>query len=369
MIPDWSRLAPNRPLNPGDAAYVPRPVGAPRIADWLNMGRSPLLVVGPVGVGKSTELAFAAQALKTNRIVCSVPLDRLENMRTLTAERALLRIAGQLGVIAQNNYSVVFHPQLSNELYAAFGQTSPSSGTPQQRNAEDLIGLVLGELRQSNNKIKITLLIDGLEKTPPAPAQLVFDALQRLQSRRGVEIVVVVPWHAAYGPGAETVIVPGEKLVVVPPVEVEGTTGPAGVEFLRDVAVRRLKLDETALARAPAHFGEPQGILDQCARWSGGVPRSFLQLLADAASYARVTDGEDWPGPDHVAQAVADQRESFRRLLTPGDDAALTEVDGTDGRNMSLDQKLRMLSHGVLLERREDSQPVMRPHPIVRLLL
>lgn len=368
MIPDWSRLAPNRPLDPGDAAYVPRPVGAPRIADWILAGRSTLLVVGPVGVGKSTELAFAAQALKTNRIVCSVPLDRVENMRTLTAERALLRIAGQLGLVAQNTYGVQFHPQLSNELFIASGVTSPISGAPQQRSAEDLTGLVLGELWQKN-KSKVTLLIDGLEKTPPAPAQLVFDTLQRLQFKYRIEVVVVVPWHAAYGPGAETVIAPGEKLVIVPPVEVEGMSGPEGVEFLRNVVVRRLKLDGTALAQAPAHFSDPRGVLDQCALWSGGIPRSFLQLLADAASYARVTDGEDWPGPTHVAQAVADQRESFRRLLTPGDDVALTEVDGTDGRNMSLDQKLRMLSHGVLLERREDNQPVMRPHPIVRLLL
>ncbi|ATB35855.1 hypothetical protein CYFUS_001269 [Cystobacter fuscus] len=369
MIPDWSRLAPNRPLNPGNEAYVPRPVGAPRIADWILAGRSPLLVVGPVGVGKSTELAFAVQALATSRFVCRIPLDRVENMRTLTAERALLQIADVIARGAQHIYKIEISPKLLNELELATRNAPLGGEVSQQRNAEDLAVLIIREVNQKSTLGHVALLIDGLEKTPPAPAQLVFDALQRLLFKTEVELVVVVPWHAAYGPGAETVIGPGEKLIVVPPVEIEGTAGSEGVAFLRTVAIRRLQLDQEAIAQAPTDFGQPGGVLDQCAQWSGGIPRSFLQLLADAASYARVTDSADWPTLSHVAQAVADQRESFRRLLTPGDDAALRQVDGTDGRDMALDQKLRMLAHGVLLERHENGQPVMRPHPIVRFLI
>lgn len=374
MLPDWSRLAPNRPLDPGDAAYVPRPVDAPRIPDWILTGRSPLLVVGPVGVGKSTELAFAAQALKNSRIACLVPLDRFENMRTLTAEQALLRIAGRLAYVAVKALHLPITPVLLDELdrYGVLaGGVAPkvTSGFPlrSERDVGDLAILAIREIARKSTQGRVTLLIDGLEKTPPEPARLVFDALEGLHSE--VELVVVVPWHAAYGPGAETVIVSGEKLVVVPPVEVEGEAGAAGVAFLRNVAARRLQLDEATLAQAPATFGAPGGVLDTCARLSGGIPRSFLQLLADAVSYARILDGKAWPEPAHVAQAVADQRESFRRLLTPGDDDALRIVDGADGRDLALEQKLRLLAHGVLLERHERGQPVMRPHPIVRSLL
>lgn len=371
MKPDWSQLAPNRPLDPGDVAYIPRPVDAPRIPDWILTGRSPVLVVGPVGVGKSTELAFAAQALKDSRIACLVPLDRYENMRTLTTEQALLRIAGRLAYVAVR----VLHLKLTSELLddldhrgvLAGGVAPGVTGIISNRSAEDLALLVIREVARKSLQGRVTLLVDGLEKTPPEPARLVFDALAELHAE--ADLVVVVPWHAAYGPGAETVIAPGEKLIVLPPVEVEDPGGFAGREFLREMAMRRLKLDGAVLAKAQPTFLAPGGELDTCARLSGGVPRAFLQLLADAASFARVSDGEDWPTAAHVAQAVSDQRESFRRLLIPGDDNALRMVDGEDGRNMPLEQKIRLLSHGVLLERREGGQPVMRPHPIVKTLL
>jgi hypothetical protein len=371
LKPDWSKLAPNRPLDPGNAAYVPRPADAPRIPDWVTSGRTPLLVVGPAGVGKSTELAFAAQALKDSRIACLVPLDRFENMRTLTTEQALLRIAGRLAYVAVKALHLPITPALLDDLdrhgVLAGGVAPKVTSMFDIRSAEDLALLVIREIARESKQGRVTLLIDGLEKTPHGPAELVFDALRELHSE--VELVVVVPWHAAYGPNAETVIVPGEKLIVLPPVEVDGPEGATGRAFLRNMAVRRLQLDEDTLAKAPPSFSSSLGVLDTCARLSGGVPRSFLQLLADAASHARISADEDWPGLEHIQQAVEDQRESFRRLLIPGDDAALRMVDGRDGRDMTLDQKLRLLSHGVLLERRENGRPIMRPHPIARLLL
>ncbi|MBN1207418.1 MAG: hypothetical protein JXB05_21250 [Myxococcaceae bacterium] len=295
-------------------------------------------------------------------------------MRTLTTEQVLLRIAGRLASFAVKTLHLEITQELLDELKSrgvlergVVPKTKKVLTKFSQRSAEDLAILVIRETSRMSTQRKVTLLIDGLEKTPPDPARSTFDALEGLHSE--VELVVVVPWHAAYGPSAETVIAAGEKLVVLPPVEVEGPEGAAGLEFLRHVATKRLELDAATLAKAPPSFMARGGELDTCARLSGGVPRSFLQLLADAASYARVTDGEDWPAASHVAQAVADQRESFRRLLTPGDDLALQMVDGKDGRNMALDQKLRLLSHGVLLERRENGVPIMRPHPIVKTLL
>ena len=371
MPPDWSRLAPNRPLAPGDTAYVPRPGDTPRIPDWILTNRSPVLVVGPVGVGKSTELAFAAQALKSSRIACLVPLDRYENMRTLTAEQALLRIAGRLASVAVKALHLPITPQLLDDLNLAgvleAGVAPNVTGLYSQRSAGDFARLVIREVSSKSSQRRVTLLVDGLEKTSPGAAQPVFDALSELHSE--AELVVVVPWHAAYGPGAAMVISPGEKLVVIHPVEVEGKEGAEGLRFLRSIAQSRLPLDAATLAKAPPGFMAPEGELGTCARLSGGIPRTFLQLLADAASHARITDGEDWPSHLHVAQAVEEQKESFRRLLTPGDDAALKSVDGTDGRNMPLEQKLRLLSHGVLLERRENGRAVMRPHPIVKSLL
>jgi hypothetical protein len=292
-------------------------------------------------------------------------------MKTVTTEQALLWIAGRLASVAVKALHFNLTAELLDELerhgVLTSGVAPHVTSMDSQRSADDLALLVIREVTRKSTQGRVTLLIDGLEKTPPEPARRIFDALAELHSE--VDLVVVVPWHAAYGPSAETVIAPGEKLVVVPPVEVEGPEEAAGLKFLRQVAMSRLQLDETLIAKAPPSFLAPGGELDTCARLSGGVPRSFLQLLADAASYARIVDGEDWPAATHVAQALADHRESFRRLLTPGDDVALQMVDGKDGRNMALEQKLRLLSHGLLLERRANGQPVMRPHPIVKTLL
>ena len=100
MFPDWSQLAPHRPLGPGES-YVERPDGASgRIAKWLQAGRLPLLVAGPVGVGNSTELARAVTHLLGARVVCLVPLDRFEDMRRITADQVLLRVTRQLYDVA-----------------------------------------------------------------------------------------------------------------------------------------------------------------------------------------------------------------------------------------------------------------------------
>ncbi|MFY0584065.1 hypothetical protein ACN28S_65895 [Cystobacter fuscus] len=172
MSPDWSQLAPNRPLTPGDAAYVPRPVGTPRIAEWILAGRSPLLVVGPVGVGKSTELAFAVKALATSRFVCRIPLDRVENMRTLTAERALLQIASLIARGAQYIYSIEINPKLLNELDLATRNAPLGVEVSQQRNAEDLAVLIIREVNQKSTLGHVALLIDGLEKHHQLPPSL-----------------------------------------------------------------------------------------------------------------------------------------------------------------------------------------------------
>lgn len=98
---------------------------------------------------------------------------------------------------------------------------------------------------------------------------------------------------------------------------------------------------------------------------SGGLPRTLLQLVADAETYAR-TRGRSEMNADDLASAVADQQESFRRLLLPGDTEAIRSTEGTDGRELDLEQRVRLMSHGLLLERWRDGQPFIEAHPLVR---
>ncbi|MBL0195984.1 MAG: hypothetical protein IPQ09_17520 [Myxococcales bacterium] len=115
MSTDWKALKPHVPLSPGAAHYVARAGAAgDEIADWILADRAPLLVGGPAGVGKSTELARAADLLQAHRVACLVQLDRFENMRRLTPDRMRLRIAQKLGYLAQQ----VLHLPISESLAA-----------------------------------------------------------------------------------------------------------------------------------------------------------------------------------------------------------------------------------------------------------
>lgn len=360
---DWSKLAPNRPLGPRDISYVDRPSSAaPKIVDWLSAGRSSILLAGPVGIGKSTELARAGDLLADSRVVLLIQFDRVENMRTLTTERVLYRIAGELARVALA--MVPLAADVRAELVAngvLAPQFGPSGLTWTMRGGADLALSVLREVVRRSSKGRVALLLDGLEKASDETTQRVREALELLRDE--ADIVFVVPWSVTYGPAADTVLSSDEKLVVVSPLDVTPPTGP-GASFLKTVLLRRLDADESELSSAFA-----SDVLPRCIEWSGGVPRTFLQLVADAASYARLSRGETWPNEDDVEQAVSDQRESLRRLLLPGDEAALKAVEGTDGRELDLPRKVRLLSHGMLLERTEDGAPVMRAHPLVRSLL
>jgi hypothetical protein len=98
---------------------------------------------------------------------------------------------------------------------------------------------------------------------------------------------------------------------------------------------------------------------------SGGIPRIFLQLMADAGTYARAKRSEAWPDRSDLAEAIADQEQSFRRALLRGDTKAISEAIGTDGRELDLERRVRLLAQGILLERARDGRAYLEAHPLV----
>lgn len=136
--------------------------------------------------------------------------------------------------------------------------------------------------------------------------------------------------------------------------------------------MRRLNSSQSELMAAVAQNASAIQDIKRLTVWSSGLPRDFLQLAADAATYARLRRGADWPDQADLLSARMDFIESFRRALQPGDEEALRKVDGTDGRELELERKLRMLAQGLLLEVASPAGvpfKVMRPHNLVRPLL
>jgi hypothetical protein len=357
---DWKVLKSHAPLEPGSPEYVRREGAASEeIASFILADRSPLLVGGPAGVGKSTELAKAAELLQPHRVACLIQLDRFENMRRLTADRMLLRITQRLGYLAREQRRLPLSSSLSDELDIVtaelVGEPSATLGVA----PNTLVRATLAEVMRASSQGRITLLFDGLEKVPPGPGGLeLFDALASL--REEAELVVVIPWHAAFGPHADTVLGAGERFVPLRAVEIEGEQGVSGRDFLRRILFQRLGWSEGALDEAK------RNLVDEAIRWSGGMPRTFLQLMADAGSYARMRTEHAWPRPQDLADAVADQEDSFLRLLLPGDSAAIRANVGTDGRELELSRRIRLMAHGFLLERIRDSRPLLELHPLAR---
>lgn len=375
---DWKSLKPHVPLSPGDAQYVERTGSAgDEIAHWILADRSTVLVGGPAGVGKSTELARAAELLQPRRVACLVQLDRFENMRRLTPDRMRLRIMQKVGYLAQ----VVLHVPLSGSLQNALSKvTDELQGIPVTHEATPtvLLNVTLSEITRLSRQGRITLLIDGLEKVPQGPESLdLFEALASVRDE--VELVAIIPWHAAFGPQAETVIRSGERFIPVRALDVEGATGGAEYAFLRRVLAQRLQwnadeLDPNAvlgtggasLDEARAWAAGRRVLVDDAIRWSAGLPRVFLQLLADAGSYAKLRRSEPWPIVEDLNDACADQVDSFRRLLLPGDIDAIRRAAGTSGSELDLERKIRLMAHGILLERLRGGARVLDIHPLAQ---
>jgi hypothetical protein len=364
MDPDWKALMPHRPLDPGDTEYVERPAeSGGAIADLVLAGKSTVLVAGPVGVGKSTELAAAAQKLQAERVVCLAPLDRWENMRRITADQALLRIAGRLAQVALDVLKLPLSQPLRSALVnkGVLTQTSGGANNPLSGSPAMLARATVEEVTRLSAQRRVAILVDGTEKTGPESAAELFDALAALPEE--LDLVVVVPWSAAYGPRAPDVIRQGERLVTLRGLQVVGFSGLAGHVFFQVMLQRRIGWVPLAVAH------DFWALVYQAAERSGGIPRMFLQLMADAATNARLRGHGPWPTVGDLNDAVADLRDSFRRILLPGDTDALRAVDGTDGREMPLDRKVRLLAHAALLEHTGEHGPIMEPHPLVRMLL
>jgi hypothetical protein len=108
-----------------------------------------------------------------------------------------------------------------------------------------------------------------------------------------------------------------------------------------------------------------RNLVDDAIRWSGGLPRVFLQLVAAAGSYAKLRRSDPWPIVEDLNDACADQIDSFRRLLLPGDVDSIRSAAGTNGSTLEFDRKIRLMAHGILLERLRNGVRTLDVHPLL----
>ena len=372
MTPDWSLLAPHRPVDSGGDQYVPPPSNiGDTMARWVLASGAPVLVGGPTGVGKSTELAQTAAQLHPDRAVSLIQLDRLENMRRLEPERMLIRVAE---IVGQPRVGTTQGVSVSDVARGVAALVGAGAGIPAVLNlglsnfetplppADAALSSVRALARLTGRRV--ALLIDGLEKVPDgAQARALFDALSPLAEE--ADLVAVAPWNLAFGPQAnEPLVRQGERFFFVRAPEVEPFETAPGVPFLLRLMQRRLKIAD--MKETPPDFYK---VSRDAAFLSGGLPRVFLQLLADAATYALMNNGGEWPEKSNLDDAITDHQEGMRRGLLPGDLQLIRAAEGTQGLELPVDAKVRLLAHGLLLERQTLRGVLLQPHPLLRPLL
>lgn len=358
MANDWKNFVPHRPLEAGDPLYVQRPEGSgEELAALVQHGFDLVAVAGPMGSGKSTELAAAAEKLTSWGRACEVHLDQFLDMRNIELDDVYLLIANILHHVIDQSHSEAETAQCRRALQRVTHPEAVGASTHQR---------LVAALREIRRLGPLVLLIDGLEKSPEETSRRIVSALLDLAEE--ASLIVVVPPSLVNGPTSYELLSRAKVFPLGAVLVGEGEKeSKADIRFLKgsgfflEVASRRLDLivHESALRDAVA----------AAAVLSGGIIRVFLQLLRDAKRYASLVERET-PTTEDLFEAAKDHAEHMERLLGPGDLAALRAADGTNGAEIQpIERRLRFLVHGLLLEYKIDGRTVVHPAPLLQSVL
>ncbi len=351
----WSILADTRPLSPGDKRYVPRPWGGgERLAVLVENGLSPIAVTGPSGSGKTTELNHAARVLGDGAVFpLLLRIDALMSLADATPGVVLFVVAEAMldRVIAQDPGLIP-----SKSVIEDIRSSDPRlpRGKGMRRSPSDLLAVVHAEIqRMLGHHGQVALLLDGLDRVAAPVARAAVEGF--LDVKDVLPIVVVVDPELATGPMSRSLLT-RYRVFGLPALPVgDDASGHRGFEHL--VGVLRARLHD-------AYTDEYRDIAHRAAEKSGGVVRTFCEILADAASYASI-EGAPGPTVQSLSDAIRDRSDSLRRTLQDGDAEALALANGSDGLEVNLERRIRFLSQGLLLEYADGENSIVRPHPLL----
>lgn len=347
---NWKSLAPHRPLDGDDARHVLRPGGGgQRLAQLVQAGDRAIVVIGPVGSGKSTEVAHAAALLQHTHRPCLIRLDRLLDMRRAREVEILRRIV--TGVTDRTPWQ---QRSRTEELLAAAMDwpVSPPSPSPSASFSEvvDYLRAVVRDPAQSET----VLILDGLEKAPDEVARALVQSLLDLSD--DVRLILVLPPSLVLGPQGYEIASRSRVF------NLRAIGFPERSAFMRSILSQRLGLN----GELPPELAQ---LVPAAAKASGGVPRVFLQIMHDAATHAAL-GGRELPNQADLDNAMLSQSENLALALRDGDAEILAGSRGTSGLEVPLERRLRFLAHGLLLEYDDGGGHVhVEPAPLLASIL
>jgi len=355
--------------------YVERPSPlARRLRDEIAHAPSArVLLVGPPGVGKSTELIRFQQEASDAYIVVRPPLDTHLDLTIVSWHDLLiftvLWAGDQLGLSQTKElHELTDMLRAPEPRTAGFIEGGMPLPTPAQRfrndhakvqkmisigpaQCWDVAAAALARIEQAAGK-PLIMLLDGLEKMGPDGAKQLYYHDGRYLRQFPCRVVVTAPLAMSFEPYFGDI---EESFFMVERLRASATTeGQPGFEYFREIA-RRRGADEVMSA----------DVLREAVSWGGGLPRQFLQLLATATTQALI-DRHTEVDAEALTRARLRVTERWQYQLEPKDMMSLGLPDTKRERG----DRARLLRLGALVEYdMPDGTLKLDPNPLVAALL
>jgi hypothetical protein len=321
-----------------------------------------ILLLGQVGVGKSTELWALERDLASTYCVVRPPVDSVLNLAGITWPELLVYSALWAAASRGEGHSGPVRAledalgQRVDEMAAVMraGLAGGEGVQPLLRSGSITVGPAVpslagpaivppllqrfrGDSAQLRGRIRaaasqcweiaistfrhlektsglpLLLLVDGLEKVPDESARALYHEERKWAAGLPFRAVITAPVWLSFEPyfgDVEEAFTSVERLRALAP------DGPGGSQsFLLALAKKRDALEVF-----------PEEVLREALRWSGGLPRQFLQLLAEAAGRA-LADGLSRATPLCMLRARRRVAERFQYQLGPEDSTELSRPD------------------------------------------
>lgn len=355
--------------------YVERPHPLPRrLRDEIAHAPSArVLLVGPPGVGKSTELIRFQQEVAGDFTVVRPPLDTHLDLSIVSWHDLLIFTVLWAGDQLKLSHAKEIH-DLTDMLRApeprtaGFFEGGMPLPTPAQRfrndhakvqkmisigpaQCWDAAAAALAKLEKASGK-PLIMLLDGLEKMGPDGAKQLYYHDGRYLRQFPCRMIVTAPLAMSFEPYFGDI---EESFFMVERLRASATgDGQPGFEFFREIARRRGADDVMS-----------HEVLREAISWGGGLPRQFLQLLATAMTHALI-EGQSEVDTESLTRARLRVTERWQYQLEPKDMTSLGLPDTKRERG----DRARLLRLGALVEYdMPDGTLKLDPNPLVAALL
>lgn len=336
------------PLKEGDPSYIERPDGlGQQILDRIMVPTTHrLLLAGPAGCGKSTELLQLHRLAYPNYSVFVCPCDRdldLYHFDPVVLARYLLWRMVLVATTTELASSLTLSNEIQREVLKCLGMETIRldnpriffSGLQDRANLPTDGAAVFATFARLVAEIErafvpALLLIDGLEKIPPTAPADALGSFIRSPALDKCQSVIVVPSWTLYG---------WESMEQYPDAEVLRIPVSSDPAFVRNVVALR------------ADVFEPTA-LDAVAAYSGGVVRDGLQLASIACRKAMSERTSAKVTTAHVEHGREALRQSFQTMISDDPTAVadfLKQVVDTGQLPGNPALRNRLLGNGIVL--------------------